>query len=60
MRTLRSFLGRQQKTPAFTLSDPETRGLYDRAYSGTTGLYYKKRPSLEQILVEIARWAERL
>jgi hypothetical protein len=45
---------------AFTLRDPATRALYERAYAGTTSLYYKTKPSFGQILEEIARWAERL
>jgi hypothetical protein len=48
------------ENPAFTLSDPPTRALYEKAYDSTTALYYKPKPSLEQILEEIGRWAERL
>jgi hypothetical protein len=48
------------ENPAFTLRDPATRALYEKAYAGTTSLYYRAKPTFGQILEEIGRWAERL
>jgi hypothetical protein len=45
---------------AFILADPKTREIYKAAYAGTGALYYKARPTLDEILDEIGRWAERL
>ncbi|CUX70407.1 hypothetical protein AGR6A_pAt50037 [Agrobacterium sp. NCPPB 925] len=45
--------------PAFSLSDPETFRLYERAYEGTSALYYHGRPSLKQILARITSYADR-
>jgi len=45
---------------AFLLSDPRTRATYKTAYTQTTPLYYKTKPSFEQILDAIGRWATRL
>jgi hypothetical protein len=45
---------------AFILSDPATRKLYADAYATTSALYYKGKPSFEQILAEIGKWADRL
>jgi predicted nucleotidyltransferase component of viral defense system len=45
---------------AFILSDPKTRKLYEDAYAGTSALYYKEKPTFEQILAEIAKWVDRL
>ena len=45
---------------AFLLSDPETRKVYEEAYEKTSTLYYRKRPSLDDVLREIASYAERL
>ncbi len=46
--------------PAFSLSDPETSALYERAYERTAALYYHGRPNLKEILARIASNAERL
>jgi hypothetical protein len=48
------------ENPAFILRDPETRALYEKAYTSSTSLYYKAKPIFGQILEEIGRWAERL
>ena len=45
---------------AFILSDPTTRKLYARAFADSAALYYGEKPTFEQILAEIGRWAERL
>jgi hypothetical protein len=45
---------------AFVLSDPKTRGAYERAYAETSALYYRNKPTFDQILAEIGAWAERL
>ena len=45
---------------AFVLNDPKTRKAYEKAYEDTSALYYGDKPSFEQILKEIAAWADRL
>lgn len=45
---------------AFIQSDPETRHTYDKTYTATSALYYRDKPTFEQILQEIADWADRL
>ena len=45
---------------AFILSSPGTREVYGHAYAATSALYYKDKPTFDQILEEIAAWAERL
>jgi len=45
---------------AFILTDPETRKSYANAFAESTALYYGDKPTFEQILKEIATWAERL
>jgi hypothetical protein len=45
---------------AFILSDPDTRASYKSAYDATTALYYKDKPTFEQILKVIGDWASRL
>jgi len=44
---------------AFILTDPETRKSYANAFAESTALYYGDKPTFEQILKEIATWAER-
>jgi len=44
---------------AFILTDPETRKSYAKAFAESTALYYGDKPTFEQILKEIATWAER-
>lgn len=46
--------------PAFSLSNPQTFALYERAYERTAALYYHGRPSLKEILARIESYAERL
>lgn len=46
--------------PAFSLSDPDTFGLYERAYERTAALYYHGRSTLKELLARIASNAERL
>jgi hypothetical protein len=48
------------ENPGFLLSDQQVRATYKTAYTQTTALYYKTKPTFEQILDEIARWAPRL
>jgi hypothetical protein len=45
---------------AFLLSDQKTRAAYAKAYADSSALYYKDKPTFEQILNEIADWADRL
>jgi hypothetical protein len=45
---------------AFILADPATRKLYDRAFAESGALYYRDKPTFEQILKTIGAWADRL
>jgi len=45
---------------AFQLSDPATRAEFEKAYAATSVLYYGGKPSFQEILTEIGRWADRL
>ena len=45
---------------AFVLSDAATRAAYDNAYEETTSLYYRGKPTFDEILKEIGTWAVRL
>lgn len=45
---------------AFILSDAKTRALYTDAYERSSALYYAGRPTFEQILAEITKWAGKL
>jgi len=45
---------------AFSLGDPETRAVLAEAYGRSAALYYRGQPAFEDILAEIARWADRL
>ncbi len=45
---------------AFILSDPTTRKLYEKAYAGTSALYYQDKPSFDQILGEFSKWVDKL
>jgi hypothetical protein len=42
------------------LSNSDTRKAYKEAYEKSTALYYGGKPTFEQILQEIAQWADRL
>lgn len=48
------------KNPAFQLKDPHTRSAYQKAYDLSGALYYAGRPTFDEILAEIGRWADRL
>jgi hypothetical protein len=48
------------KNQAFILADPETRKIYANAFAESTALYYGDKPTFEQILEEIGKWADRL
>lgn len=48
------------KNEAFILSDAETRTLYTEAYDNTAALYYRDRPSFEEILERIKTHAAKL
>jgi len=45
---------------AFLLNDQKTRAVYAKAYADSTALYYKDKPTLEQILNEIKACADNL
>ncbi|KJC54492.1 hypothetical protein UP10_40510 [Bradyrhizobium sp. LTSPM299] len=45
---------------AFILSDAKTRTLYTDAYKRSGALYYADKPTFEQILAEIGKWADKL
>lgn len=45
---------------AFILSDAKTRALYANAYDRSSTLYYAGKPTFEEILAEIEKWASRL
>ncbi len=48
------------KNQAFILADPATRAAYAEAFGESTALYYGAKPSFDEILREIAKWADRL
>lgn len=48
------------KNQAFHLDDPATRAAYAKAYNATSALYYAGKPTLDEILAEIGKWANRL
>ncbi len=41
------------KNPAFTLSNPEQRGLFAREYRKSSALYYQGQPDFDQLLARI-------
>jgi len=45
---------------AFTLSDPATRTLYEKAYQDSSALYYDNEPTFSEILSKIGAWTKRL
>ncbi|XFF02412.1 nucleotidyl transferase AbiEii/AbiGii toxin family protein (plasmid) [Bradyrhizobium guangxiense] len=45
---------------AFILSDTKTRALYADAYQRSSSLYYAGKPTFEQLLAEIGKWADEL
>jgi hypothetical protein len=45
---------------AFLLNDTKTKALYSNAYERSSALYYGDKPTFEQILAEIKKWASRL
>lgn len=48
------------KNEAFILSDAETLGLYEKAFTESASLYYADKPTLQEVLAEIAKWIEKL
>jgi hypothetical protein len=48
------------KNQAFHLTDPATRAAYEQAYNATSALYYAGKPTLEEILAAIGKWADRM
>jgi Nucleotidyl transferase AbiEii toxin, Type IV TA system len=48
------------KNQAFHLTDPATRADYEKAYNATSALYYRGKPTLDEILSEIGKWADRM
>ena len=48
------------KNEAFILSNHETRKSYADAYVGTSALYYRRKPTFEQIFERIKEWIDRL
>jgi len=45
---------------AFIVSDPVTRESYAKAFAESAALYYGDKPTFEQILTEIGKWASKL
>jgi hypothetical protein len=45
---------------AFLLRDTKTKALYRDAYERSGALYYEDKPTFDQILSEIGKWAGRL
>jgi hypothetical protein len=45
---------------AFLLSDPKTRELYATAYERSSALYYGGKPSFDEIVAVIKKWADKL
>jgi hypothetical protein len=48
------------KNQAFQLKDPKTRAAYEKAYNATSALYYAAKPTLDEILAEIGKYADQL
>lgn len=48
------------KNEAFLLSDADTRKLYDKAFTESGTLYYADKPTLKEILAELAKWLTKL
>lgn len=48
------------ENPAFQLTDPEIRELFQRAYESTRALYYRGQPAFSEILARIGAHATRL
>lgn len=49
-----------RQNQAFILADPATRETYAKAYAASMALYFGEKPTFEEILEEIGRWADRL
>jgi hypothetical protein len=45
---------------AFTISDPATSKIYEKAYEDSAALYYGSKPTLTQVLARIHEWIDRL
>jgi hypothetical protein len=48
------------KNQAFLLDDAKTRAAYEEAYNKPSGLYYRPKPSLAEILATIKKYVDRL
>lgn len=48
------------KNEAFLLRDSNTRTEYERAYNSSTALYYRQKPTFDEILMVIAKSIDRL
>ncbi len=44
----------------FVETHAETRAACEKAYNATSALYYAGKPTLDEILVEIGKWTDRL
>jgi hypothetical protein len=51
---------RMAQNEAFVLSDPEPRRVYAGAFAASSALYYRDKPTFEQVLGEIGTWADPL
>jgi Nucleotidyl transferase AbiEii toxin, Type IV TA system len=49
-----------RQNQAFVLADPATRELYTNAYSASMALYFGNKPTFEEILAEIGKFADRM
>jgi Nucleotidyl transferase AbiEii toxin, Type IV TA system len=45
---------------AFILGDSKTRATYQKPYDESSALYFGEKPTFEEILKEIGKWADRL
>lgn len=48
------------RNQAFELADPATREMYAKAYAESAALYFGKKPTFDEIVEEIGKWADRL
>jgi hypothetical protein len=48
------------RNQAFVLADPATREIYAKAYAESAALYFGKKPTFDEIVEEIGKWADRL
>lgn len=45
---------------AFVISNPETRKLYEKAFSESSALYFGNKPTFSKILDKLSVWLTRL